>query len=280
MSYKNFENLSDAAVGAELAQPEYRVVSGVRNEDGSVIVANRNMQLFDLDKFADGNRRKTGRFTTHSVANFISFVKDETTPEHCKIFVDAEAMKATAFLNYGADGYAQGKLDYNAIIALKQTPVFAKLVQLHQHTMSQRDFIDFLTDYSPVFEAINTKDEKISIGMAVHQLRQVKIDETKNTSNEVENFGETRSTFENVKARTADDNMPVAFVVNDACYQSLPKIDISLRLIIKSDDGKPYFKLIINALDLLQLERADTFVKMVNDDLAGEFDVMLGSFTA
>jgi hypothetical protein len=36
----------------------------------------------------------------------------------------------------------------------------------------------------------------------------------------------------------------------------------------------------INAIDLLQLERAETFVGLINDGLAGVFDVMLGSFKA
>jgi hypothetical protein len=51
-------------------------------------------------------------------------------------------------------------------------------------------------------------------------------------------------------------------------------------LVIKAVDGKPFFKLMINAIDLLQLERAETFVKMINNDLAGEFDVLLGGFNA
>ena len=274
MSKYNLENLSDAAVGAELAQPHHEYING------GVVAVNKNTNLIDMEQFEDGKRRKTGMYKTHSVADFVRFVKDETTPEHCKIFVDSDAMKATAFLNYGAEGFEQGKLDYKAVIELKMTPVFQKLVNLHHNTVSQRDLIDFLTDYAPVLTPVNSQGETINIGNAINALRQIKIDETKNTQNDVQNFGETRSTFENVKARTADDNMPVIFEVDDACYQSLPKPEISLRLVIKAVDGKPFFKLMINAIDLLQLERAETFVKMINNDLAGEFDVLLGGFNA
>lgn len=282
MTYQSdLQNLSDAAVGAVLAAPTFEEVPTERHAHAdSVILINKNTNLIDLDQFADGKRRKTGEYTTHSVADFVRFVKDETTPEDCKIFVNADLMKATAFLNYGAKGFEQGKLDYKAVIELKMTPVFQKLVNLHHNTVSQRDLIDFLTDYAPVLTPVNSQGETINIGNAINALRQIKIDETKNTQNDVQNFGETRSTFENVKARTADDNMPVIFEVDDACYQSLPKTEISLRLVIKAVDGKPFFKLMINAIDLLQLERAETFVKMINNDLAGEFDVLLGGFNA
>ena len=84
---------------------------------------------------------------------------------------------------------------------------------------------------------------------------------------------------EKVQARTAS-SMPVAFAVEDSCYQSLPITNVTMRLVIVAKDGKPYFKLLINALDLLQLDRANKFVELINADLAGEFDVMLGGFDA
>ena len=279
MSNYTLENLSDAATGAALAMPSVKKVE-TRNNDGSIIAINQATRIVDLDTYADGKRRKTGEYRTANVADFVRFIKDETTPEQCKIFVDDDTMSATAYLNYGHDGFEQGKLDYKAVVELKMTPVFQKLVNLHYNTVSQRDLIDFLTDYAPVLTPVNTQGETINIGNAINALRQIKIDETKNTQNDVQNFGETRSTFENVKARTADDNMPVMFHISDACYQSLPKTDITMRLVIHAKDGKPYFKLMINAIDLLQLERAETFVKMINDDLAGEFDVLLGGFKA
>ena len=274
MSKYNLENLSDAAVGAELAQPHHEYING------GVIAVNKNTNLIDMERFEDGKRRKTGEYRTHSIADFVRFVKDETQPENCKIFVNDSDMTATAYLNYGADGFEQGKLDYRALLGLCKTPIFEKLLSLHHNARSQRDFIDFLTDYAPVLSAANAQGDDIDIGLAINQLRQIKIDETKNTNSEIQNFGETRSTFENVKARTVDDNTPIGFVVRDSCYQSLPKIDISLRLIIKSIDGKPFFTLIINALDLLQLDCAERFVELINKGLAGEFDVMLGSFKA
>lgn len=279
MSNYTLENLSDAATGAALAMPSVKKVE-TRNNDGSIIAINQATRIVDLDTYADGKRRKTGEYRTANVADFVRFIKDETTPEQCKIFVDDDTMSATAYLNYGHDGFEQGKLDYKAVVELKMTPVFQKLVNLHYNTVSQRDLIDFLTDYAPVLTPVNTQGETINIGNAINALRQIKIDETKNTQNDVQNFGETRSTFENVKARTADDNMPVMFHISDACYQSLSKTDITMRLVIHAKDGKPYFKLMINAIDLLQLERAETFVKMINDDLAGEFDVLLGGFKA
>ena len=279
MSNYGLENLSDAATGAALAMPSYKAVEA-RNNDGSIITINQATRIIDLDAYADGKRRKTGVFTTCSVADFVRFIKDESTPEHCKIFVDDEAMKAKAFLNYGQDGFEQGKLDYTASIELRKTPVFDKLVQLHHNTISQQQLIDFLTDYAPLLHPINAQEDDISIGNAINSLRQVTIDETKNSTNEVQNFGETRSTFEKVQARAANDTMPVMFHISDACYQSLSKTDITMRLVIHAKDGKPYFKLMINAIDLLQLERAETFVGLINDGLAGEFDVMLGSFKA
>lgn len=273
MSKYNLENLSDAAVGAELAQPSYETINA------NVIAINKNINLVDMEQFEDGKRRKTGSYRTCSVADFARFVKDESQPENCKIFVKDLQMIAIAYLNYGVDGYKQGKLDYTARVDLRKTPIFDKLSDIHDRLMSQSDFIDFLTDYAPILEADDAEGKALSMGQAINQLRNVNIDETKNSTNEVQNFGETRSTFEKVQARTAS-SMPVAFAVEDSCYQSLPITNVTMRLVIVAKDGKPYFKLLINALDLLQLDRANKFVELINADLAGEFDVMLGGFDA
>ena len=56
-------------------------------------------------------------------------------------------------LNYGVDGYEQGKLDYTARVDLRKTPIFDKLSDIHDRLMSQSDFIDFLTDYAPILES-------------------------------------------------------------------------------------------------------------------------------
>lgn len=273
MSKYNLENLSDAAVGAELAQPHHEYINDV------VIAVNKNTNLIDMEQFEDGKRRKTGSYRTHAILDFVRFVKDETQPENCKIFVNDSNMTATAYLNYGADGFAQGKLDYTARVELRKTPIFDKLFDIHDRLMSQREFIDFLTDYSPVLEADDIEGKALNMGQAINQLRNINIDETKNSTAEVQNFGETRSTFEKVQARTAS-SMPVSFAVEDTCYHSLPITQITMRLVIVAKDSKPYFKLLINALDLLKLERADKFVELINAELAGEFDVLLGGFNA
>lgn len=264
---------SDAAVVAELAQPNYEEVFS------DVILTNKNTLLQQLERFKKGRSRKRGNFATNNKDSFCTFVQDETTPDKCLIFINKQDMQAEAILNYTEDGYEQGHLDYRAVLEAEKTVVFAKLLSIHKNNrFNQKDFAKFLEDWSHAIVAKDENGEVIHSFSAINAVRNMRIDENVQTDSKTAHFRETRSRFEDIEVKSIGESLPAYFEVKDKCFSCLDETDIKLRLSITSNDGKPEFELEIIALQALQDKLAESFAELVSATFNDEFKVLIGSF--
>lgn len=269
----NFEKLSDAAVGATLADPVAYPINGI-----NAISHSTHTKITDLERYQDGRSRARGTFATYNIAQFAHFVTNYGEPAHTVTFVSDLEMCALALLDFGHDEYAMGKCEYRAVCQAKKTPVFEMLRKNNRNRISHRSFIDLLIDWSPVLTAYNANNEVIRITDAITALRSIDIKATATANSEVQDMSESRSKFEQVTAKTANSNTPVRFVVEDACYESLPLREIALRLAIDTQGGEPEFKLIIDGLELLERERTQVFAGLIQEAIGEEYDVLIGGF--
>ncbi len=269
----NLEKLSDAAVGATLADPVAYPIDGV-----NAISHGKHTRITDLEWLQSGRIRERGTFLTHDISQLAEFVQTYGTSAYTLIFVGDSPLSATAYLDYGHKDYAMGKCEYRAICQAKKTPVFEMLRKNNRNRISHRSFIDLLMDWSPVLTAYNASNEVVRITDAITALRSIDIKATATANSEIQDMSESRSKFEQVTAKTANSNTPVRFVVEDACYESLPLREIALRLAIDTQGGEPEFKLIIDGLELLERERTQTFTGLVQSALGDDYEVLIGQF--
>ena len=269
----NLKEMSDAAVGAVLADPVAYPIEGI-----NAVSHNEHTKITDLERYQDGRNRARGTYRTYNIAQFAHFVSNYGVPTHTVTFVSDMEMSALALLDFGHDEYAMGKCEYRAICQAKKTPVFEMLRKNNRNRISHRSFIDLLIDWSPVLTAYNASNEVIRITDAITALRSIDIKATATANSEVQDMSESRSKFEQVTAKTANSNTPVRFVVEDACYESLPLREIALRLAIDTQGGEPEFKLIIDGLELLERERTQVFAGLIQEAIGEEYDVLIGGF--
>ncbi|OOR83894.1 DUF2303 family protein [Moraxella canis] len=270
----NLKEMSDAAVGATLADPVAYPIEGI-----NAISHNEHTKITDLERYQDGRNRARGKFVTYHIAQFAHFVSNYGVPAHTVVFVNDVEMDALALLDFGHDDYVMGKCEYHATCQARKTPVFETLSKNNRNRISHRNFIDLLIDWSPVLTAYNANNEIIRITDAITALRSIDIKATATANSEVQDMSESRSKFEQVSAKTANNNTPVRFVVEDACYESLPLRQIALRLAIDTQGGEPEFKLIIDGLELLERERTRVFADLIQDAIGEEYDVLIGEFS-
>lgn len=259
--YTDFQ--CDAAVAAHLAKPSHDIVHGV-------LLTNANTRITELDKFDMGRFRRRGDFNTNSVSSFAKFINDKANLANTAVFLDKDAMKAVAILNFEEDDFEQGHLDYRAIMTAKPTTVFDKLTAMHkQGRINQKAFAEFLEDWAFIFKAINSDGEEIAISSAIGAVRQMRLDASVVSDSSVGNFKESRSRLASIEAKSTHGALPAFFEVTDPCFNELTASTIKLRLAVSSNGDDPVFSLSIMGLEALidakSVELADLIAKELGD---------------
>lgn len=272
MSFEKYE--SCAAVIADLQEP--KAVTFLDNG----VAFNHTAQVGFADKYKNGKARPTGTLLTGHLESFVDYVNNNGNADNTSVFINAADMKATAILNYGADGYQMGHGDYRAILSAKPFIIFDKILEMHNNgRYSQRVFANILEDWMHEFKAYDDNDALIDIKNAISALRDMVVGETVDVTSSVSNFGESRSKFESVEAHARGRTTPAYFSVSTKCYDCLDEErTIKMRLGISKNDGKVEYRLSIIGAEKLVDDLATDFAKKVQTCLPTDFDVYVGTF--
>lgn len=269
----NFSDFKcDAAVAAHLAAPDYEIVN-------KALLINQNTQVLNLDKYKAGRSRKQGDFNTTSVSGFASFINDKANLNDTAVFLDKDNMKAVAVCNFEEEGFAQGHLDYRAIITAKPTTVFEKLWAMHkQGRINQKAFAEFLEDWAFIFRATNGDGEEIAISSAIGAVRQMRLDANVTSDSSVGNFKESRSRLASIEAKSTHGALPAYFEVTDPCFNELTESLIKLRLTIGTNGDDPVFSLSIMGLEALIDAKSVELAGLIAEKLGDKVKLYMGQF--
>ena len=255
---------------------------------GDLIAVNNDYSIEDLEVFAHGRNRARGLLKTPSFEDFKSFVLDSNphkyedelvVPNPAPVFVDHKNVSATAILNFSLKGFSQGHCDHKALLQLEPTVVWSKLNALKDRKLSQRDFAVFLEDWVSVLEITDAVGNVIGGAQALAAVRNMKIDATVSADHSVGNMSESRSRFDQVEARSKEEFTPAYFKIRDSAYFGLDERLIVLRLVINTNDYKPFFSIHIVKEELLLDEIIQDFKAKVIE-LLPDNPVRIGTFTA
>lgn len=246
----------------------------VQNLDHDGLFAiHENFHIKNTETFAPHRNRKRGTFKTPMLDDFKAYVADKKAP----IFVNPQDMTAIAIFNYG-DDEQQGHCDDTAQLKLEPTIIYKKLQAIKDKKFNQREFATFLEDYASVFTAIDGSGEHIDFSIAITAVRNMKVDNERKTESTVNHLTETRSAFDKIEANATMGKLPAYLKVTDTAYVGLQEREISLRLVLNTQDDKAYFALQIVKEELLQNELVDEFKQTILNLF--DTDVFIGTFTA
>lgn len=274
--YQNYQ--TESAVAAALAADSTLLESKAINKQ--TILVNPSAKILSLEQYEGGRSRKRGTFATQDLESFTGYVEHYADEDDPIVFINKDAMKAVAILNFEADGFEQGHLDHRAILTAEQTATFSKLLNVgHSGRIKQKVFAEFLEDWGHQLVARDEEGNEIENAKAINAIRNMRIDESAQTDSSAGNYRETRSRLESVEAKSIGGALPAHFTVYDECYYGLGAQCLKLRLGISSDEGVPVFKLDVIGLQLLIDNLAKDFAKLVEEGFTkGEIKVAIGKF--
>lgn len=271
------------AIQQALAVEQLNKLDVVANTQRAVAFAPDNFSKHDLEAYMPGRARERGTYQTTLISAFCDYVNDMSN-QHEKLtqcFVDEQNFKATAILNFRVDPQEhpyvhQGHCDYLAIIKLRQTAAYQKLLAMVDRKMSQQEAAEFMEDYGYCIAAFAADGTDIRLSKVVSTLRSLKIEAKRDSEHKVESFNQSRSLMESIEAK--GEALPHTLTYTCEPYYGLQARDVRLRLSVIAGET-PAFVLRIIQLEEMEEEMAQEFHEKLDSVIDPALcDVRLGEF--
>lgn len=238
----------------------------------------QDFNLHDLERYAPTRRRARGTVSTSVAADFAQYA--DAHKEHgSTVFVDADAMTATAVLNLG-DPEIPGHADNEVVLKLRQTaPFIALLTIANGRGFKQSDVAEFIEDWASHISCFNTDGGSIDTRQAIAAVRRITIESLRKVESDEQQLSATRSALESVKA-TASEPIPAAIVFRCEPYQGLSLRPFAMRLGILTGDKVPLLVLRIQKMEDHKEQMAKELVALVADAIKDSMPVHIGTYVA
>lgn len=241
-----------------------------------------NFNLHNLEPYRQGRERKRGTLHTDSINDFVSYVKRQArdgkdgSPEG---FICAEDMTAMVLFNVGLNGHdLWGHADHRAILELRKTAPYRALLAVNGSATDQRGLLDWIDDWAPHLQAYgDDPSEYKPLSEAIAAIRQVTIKSTREQESTQEDFRGTRSTLEDVEAKSRV-GLPGGFHFSCEPYLGLAPQSYRLRLGVLTGDEKPRLMLRVVRLEAEQEETVKRFKTVLLTELGDTLDMTIGIF--
>ncbi|HHS83676.1 MAG TPA: DUF2303 family protein [Gammaproteobacteria bacterium] len=255
--------------------------------DNPAVFAPNGMGLISLENFENQPYRHKGRFHTQRIQSFIDYVlahKEYRT----QLFVnDREMCAEAAFDHFDAQAdaaMATGWREHLAIIEMQETSEWSALTKHDRHNgyqFTQREFLDFINDWSHVLTFKEKDDEGITdipIGRVYQSIQKLEVKATNTATHEEKDFRQSRGKLEELDIKGADSNLPATMHMACSTHIGLEPTVVECRLMVLSSENKVALGYRINALDRILDESANDFSDKI---VAGTGDIPLwmGDFT-
>lgn len=229
----------------------------------------------DLERYMDRRARFRGIMKAATLQSFVAYAEANGEDEG-SVFIDRKAMRALAFLNLGSVS-APGHGDHVASLQLEPTSEYQALLDVHQSTLSQRELIDWMEDWSHVATFFDQAGEALEFRRAVGCIRRMTIEHLKRREHEVEDFRESASAMEQVEAKSSD-TLVAGFRYHVQPFEAFGERDFDVRLSIRTGGSAPMLVPRIRRLDGHREEMAEEFAEIITARLPGVV-CLQGSFS-
>jgi uncharacterized protein YfdQ (DUF2303 family) len=272
-----------ALTQAEATTAANKAVDIAEESLSHVLALPHDFSLHDLEQYLPNRRRARGTMTTSVIADFAEYAQKhasiaDTGEKAAAVFVDKDAMKASAVLNLGTTD-EPGHADNLAIVVLEKSAAYSALLAIaNGQARKQTEVAEFLEDWAHVITC-RVDDEILPTGQAVAAVRTITIEQARKATSTEQQLGAERSAFESVQA-SSEHKLPtyIDFTV-DPPYFGLSARTLTMRLSIITGD-KPLIVLRIIKLQEHQELMAAEFAGLVRAALDDELPVAIGTYQA
>lgn len=218
----------------------------------------------DLESILPTRRRARGSMETTFVPPFVQYVLTHKEAGAC-VFVDFPRKEVTAVLNLGTPE-SPGHADNEAIFKPKATAEYDALSIIGYGSIGQKKAAEFIEDWRDCITCY-ANGEAINTAHAIAAIRNVTIEALEKMESVVEQLGESRTTFESVKA-TSKHTLPQFIHFTCRPYDMLQSRTFVLRVGMQTGDKYPSLRLTLVHKEVHEQEMADELAAVVREAFA------------
>lgn len=240
-----------------------------RIPDTGVIALPNNFTERDLERFLPNRRRQRGTMNTHINSDFAAYV-GMAMQLGARIFVDEQAMTATAVLNLGTPE-KPGHADNLAVLTSKKTAAYLALKEnASGEARTQVQIAEFLEDWSDQIVCLKGSGEVADIipnKQAIAAIRAITIEALAKVRSEEQSLSANKTAFESIEAKS---EQPIPTLIRFKCvpYVGFDEREFSLRLGILTT-AKP--------MPVLRVIKQEEHDEQMGNELAEKLRAAIGS---
>jgi uncharacterized protein YfdQ (DUF2303 family) len=233
-------------------------------------------KLHDLEYYLPNRRRARGGMDTPNLASFSEYVTG-TAEDGATVFIDQNAMTATAVLNLGTPD-APGHTDNTATLKPEKTAAYKALLQhANGSGLSQKVVAEFLEDWAVNCACFGSDAGSIKTAQAVAAVRKITIDSMRKIESEEQSLGASKSAFESVQA-SSKEPLPALIIFTCQPYGDLSPREFALRLGVLTGDAVPKVNLRISKFEEHQEKMAEELASKIEAQFDGGISVRVGTY--
>ena len=218
--------------GAAIAQASQAV-----GTDHFLAALPSDFKVHDLEHTREYRRRARGVMETSSAVSFAHYVNSHAL-DGCTVFMDPDAMKATAVLNLGTSDLP-GQADNLARIVFKKTAAYSALLAVTSgQALKQVQVAEFLEDWFDHLWCFHG-EEPLDTRKAIAAVRKITVEAVRKLESAEQVLSASRSAFESASASSTEGALPTIMAVRCEPYAGLPARVFSLRLSLVTTGDKP-----------------------------------------
>lgn len=266
---------------AEASQVLNTAVAAALESQGIAVLPD-DFKTKDLEAYLPERRRARNAFSTGYVADFVKCVNSHKEAG-CTIYVNADAMSATAVLNQGSPDHP-GHCDNKATVKLQKLALFNDILKLCDGgAISQRTFAQWIEERKEAVKALDTEHAELLLTNVVTGIRSVTIESTKSSSNSVQALSAERSEMESVMAKVKDDKdkLPTYLKFNTKPYKELAEREFFVQVNLITSSRETTFSFSLWGVEQHFEEMAEQFAALTSEAFTeeGAPPVLIGSLS-
>lgn len=260
-----------------LKQIQDLVLSSVHvgNSDYPIAILPENMTVHSLEKHNKHRNNFRATFNTYNFDSLIAYAKAHEQKD-AQCFIDEKNLGAQIVFDVGSRE-APLHAQHRAVLRMEKTAAFKALCDFQGSKCDQREFSEWLEDWSDYITAYTDDEDKLPLTSAVQAVRKITLDYARNEEHEVGDFAASKSAMESVEAKSKLQ-LPKCFVFNTHTYKGLDSQAFTLRLSILTGGNAPVLVARLIKAEQIQEAIAKEFAEKLTDALKDtEIKVNIGT---
>ena len=232
-------------------------------------------KVLDLEKYQAFPSRFRGTFSTHSLADFSTYVLDRAEAG-ARGFIDQDQMSCTLLFNLG-DTSAPGHADDRAVLKLKATAGYSAAQAIAGASLAQKGLSDWIEDWHQYLTPVDDEGKPIPVAKAIAAVRTITVKATSESETTVGDTSASRSAMDQIEARSKE-TLPAALQFNVIPFEGLTEQQITLRISVITSGATPVLKLRWVGEEVQREAIAEEFKAVLEAKIGSAAKLALGAF--